>query len=179
MHFWHTWLNFLPKNKKNAQAPKTKRILKNLWKKKWFSSKNASGSADGSCVNLKKTCRTKVFYFWLQVQRSLKPCPNLEKKFLLKISQGYVDCRLWQLGPNFSLKIWKKSLFRILEAIAFFWTIPNCFSLIGSSGHLLQYWQPWKKFSPLSVNFLSYSLEPKILNNFFWKSCSVSNLLET
>ena len=95
------YIFLLKKTMKLLKLQKRREFWKFCGKKKWISSKKSSGSADGDCVIPTRTCRSKVFYIWLKVQRSLKPCPNLEKKFLFKISQGYVDCRLWQLGPNF------------------------------------------------------------------------------
>ena len=156
-----------------------RRENKSLYRKnKWFFFSNYCYDEQMAVVtNLKETSRPMLF-FWLKVQTSLKQCTKLQKKYFFKNFQGEVDCSFDNTARLLRQRIDKESSFRILKEYAFF-SILRGFSSICSSGYLLQFWEPWKKYSLLSVKLHLKSLKPKFLNSLFQKSYSASNPLDT
>ena len=103
-----------------------------------------------------------ALFFWHKVRKTLKPLGEIQKLFFIKIFLKIPMLQFWQLRRFFSAN-WKKKFAQNFKRNGWwsflFW---NSFFLTCYSGHLLQFWKPWKNFSLSSQKLIK---NPKTLKN--------------
>ena len=133
---------FLSKDKKMAQTPKQTNKYNFFFRKKYFSSKNASGRSDCSCDNSWTNLPTERF-----LDQNPKRCgrlTNFQKLFCPKNFHGYVDYEFRKSGKIFHYKLENRSE---SEKNSEIFSFEKKFSTNCSPGHLLLLCQPWKLIS--------------------------------
>ena len=168
---------FFAKRQRNCSNSRNEgKIRIYIEKEMIFFEKCYYGRANGSCDNPGRSFSTKGL-FLAQSPNKFETMSNASKKVFPHNFARIGWLQFWQLGKNSTLKMTKRVRSESWKKLHFF-SILKGFSSICSSAQLLQFWRPWKMFSPLSVKLHLKSLKPKILNNLFQKSCSASNPLD-
>ena len=103
-------------------------------------------------TTLKKNFRIKVFYSWLKNQLYVWNSVQVSKKVSPQKNPRILRLQFWQLGQTFSPKITKKSSFRILKEIAFFFDFKSFFLNLF----------PWTIFAFLATPKKFFATVPEI-----------------
>ena len=119
-------------------------------------------------TTLKKNFRIKVFYSWLKNQLYVWNSVQVSKKVSPQKNPRILRLQFWQLGQTFSPKITKKSSFRILKEIAFFFRFQKFFPqfvpvdnfcLFGNSEEIFRHCSWNFIYNPKNVKFSTISFK--------------------